>query len=536
MEFEATLDDQLSAPAEQAAGALEKTSAASKALDAQLRKLDVAQQRTARSKEAQQKAFNPEAYKKQVKAEHDLAAAKEKALQELGIGASAKEKADEASKSKAAAKAEQDKAKAADSARSKMEKQRAAVGGLGVAAKAAALGLLAAAGASGAMDVARIAIGYRGMAQLQMVAYKAQLNLRGLTRGIDAKPLVNSFSRLTDLLNASTPTGRALTDILNRGFNGAFGLIEKETPYVEAFFQGILLGGYKIENSWLRLRIAAVPVTSQLGDLASKGTGLKVVAYGAALAVGVLAAKAAIAAAPFIALAAAITAVVVAAEQFSELQKEWDGDLILRSLGLKGDQVDDLNAKFDAEIAAARAKRAAGGQPPATRDVAQLPTAAVPKVAAGESAAQKSGEMIGQGVAEGILSQVAAVEAAGGALAAAADRGVREKAEIHSPSRMTHRTAAYMGEGAEQGLEESAPKVQKAAERSLVPELGSVAAARDTGRHAAGGGSAPASVSLHVDLSGSTFGAGLTAGDVRAQVEEAVAVLAQILQARMGVA
>ncbi|MFT3773014.1 MAG: hypothetical protein QM820_47125 [Minicystis sp.] len=77
----------------------------------------------------------------------------------------------------------------------------------------------------------------------------------------------------------------------------------------------------------------------------------------------------------------------------------------------------------------------------------------------------------------------AAVKAAGGKLADAATQGVRDKAQIKSPSRVMRRDGRYMGEGVEEGIDDSAPHVQAAAERSLVPQLpsapkGSPSAAR----------------------------------------------------------
>lgn len=547
MEWEAKLDDQVSAPAESAAAGLQKTTAATRALDAQLRKLDVAQQRTARSKEAQVKAFNPEAYKRQIQAERDLGVAKEKALQGLKLGLSQKERDQVAAKTQA------------------FEQQRAAVGRLTAAAKGAALSLFAVAGASGAMSLAQIAIGYRAVERLQMISFRAQVNLRRMFKGVDSKPLERSYMRLTDMLNTATPMGKALSEILTRGFNNTFKLIEHGTPYIEAFGQGLLLAALIGENAWLRLRIALVPVTSRLGAVTDRATLLKAVAYGTAASVlalgGYMAATAVIAgghfalslaigaknavmlglsavraipgvislgraastgAGPFLAVAAAITAVIVAADQFNKLRKEWDSDVLLRSIGIGKSDADRMNEKFDKEAAA----RKAAGKTSRVREVA---TFADIKTAPPSSIA--AGEQIGAGLAAGMLSKVADVEKAGAGLAAAADRGVKTKAEIRSPARLFRRDAREMGAGTEKGLEDSAPKVQRAAERALVPEPPSAPAAAPQGAS-----SGPASVSVHIDLSRATFGAGLTAGDVRAQIDEAVSLLVQMLMARLGVA
>lgn len=550
MEWTARLDDQVSTPAERAAAGLDKTSTAGKALAAQLRQLDVAQSRSVRMKEAQIKAFNPDAYKRQIKAERDLGKAKEAALESLKLGLSQKEKDAAVAKTHA------------------FERQRAAVGGLATAAKGAAMGLFAVAGASGAMNLAKVAIGYRGLERLQILAVRAQLNLRKMFKGVDSKPLEHSFARLTDLLNVATPTGKALSGILTRGFNSAFKTIEKATPYVEAFGQGLVLAALLGENAWLRLRIALLPVTGHLGRLVDRGTMLKAVAYGTVGAVGALGATmavtaviaggrfawslgvgaknavrvgvsaaravpgiarmgvaAAASALPFVAAAAAIGAWVAAIDQGIKLAKEWDTGVITRSFGFGKSDADIMNDKFDREAA----ERKASGKPSRVREVASLAELPAPPPPASIAASQETGAQMGQGVAKGMLSKVPDVERAGAALASAADRGVRKKAEIHSPSKLMMRDAERMGEGAEKGLEKSGPRVQSAAERSLVPTA--------KGRPGSGVGSGgSAGVSIAVDLSGSTFGAGLTAGDVRAQVEEAVAVLAQMLAARLAVA
>jgi hypothetical protein len=391
-----------------------------------------------------------------------------------------------------------------------------------------------------------------GMARLQMITQRATLNFRGLFKGIDSKPLERAYLRLTDMFSMSSTNGRMLSGLLTRGFNGFFSAIEKAEPYVEAFADGVLLAGTIAENALWRARIAVFPFTNALSKTIDKTSAMSGIAYGTAaalvylgaravvagaamvgrLALGAVAATAKItflgvravatgaimagrfvfslaastaglmttagaataAAAPFVALAAAIGAVVLAADQFSKLSKEWDKDVLLRSIGIGESDADRMNRQYDKEAVA----RKAAGKPSLVR-------AAAPGELGTRADGQKSGEAMGAGLVAGLSVSEAAARAAGVSLAKAADAGVRAGAEIRSPSRKMQRNAEYMGEGAEKGLRASAPRVERAARESLVPSLrGGLAASQQGAAGGQGGGLADAKV-VHLHFEGNIY-------------------------------
>lgn len=77
-------------------------------------------------------------------------------------------------------------------------------------------------------------------------------------------------------------------------------------------------------------------------------------------------------------------------------------------------------------------------------------------VSAGRSAAASMhsvGVMIGAGLANGMRSELGAVEAAADALVAQADRAARAKAKIHSPSRLFAEIGDFIGQGLAKGID-----------------------------------------------------------------------------------
>lgn len=73
------------------------------------------------------------------------------------------------------------------------------------------------------------------------------------------------------------------------------------------------------------------------------------------------------------------------------------------------------------------------------------------------------GVYIGQGLANGIWSQLGNVRAAANALVAQAERAIRAKAMIHSPSKLTYQLGKYFGEGFTNGIENLTKDAWKAA-------------------------------------------------------------------------
>lgn len=74
------------------------------------------------------------------------------------------------------------------------------------------------------------------------------------------------------------------------------------------------------------------------------------------------------------------------------------------------------------------------------------------------------GAQIGNGLAQGMMSALGAVTAAANALVAQAERAVRAKAMIHSPSRLFARDGVYFSTGLAKGVDKGSPSVFKALE------------------------------------------------------------------------
>ena len=90
----------------------------------------------------------------------------------------------------------------------------------------------------------------------------------------------------------------------------------------------------------------------------------------------------------------------------------------------------------------------------------------------GYSSAVAAGRYIGQGLAIGLLSSYGQVASAAARLAAAADKAIRAKAKIGSPSRVAIKTFSWIGKGAAIGLEKMQGKVAKAsADLFNIPSL-----------------------------------------------------------------
>jgi hypothetical protein len=346
--------------------------------------------------------------------------------------------------------------------------------------------LLGALGLAGAMSVTKLALGARGMMQLDAITARAQVNVRQLFRGVDPSPVVRAYNKFSQIFSASTVTGRALGDIFTRSFNALFSAVEKAEPYVTAFAQGIVLGFLYAENAVLRARVALAPYTGALDGVVSSTNLMRVAAVGGGLALAVAAGYAAVAAAPFLAMAAAIAAVAAAFEQATKLSKEWNdesgGEIwskLKSDLGItsqsdrekeqgitQGDAYDrqqrELAAKAASKPAATALAAAAGASTQAAAAKGADPGAAA-------AAGQASGAAMAAGMVAGMKAGQGAVAAAGADLAAAADKGVRDKAEIRSPSKLFRRTAEHIPEGAAQGIRAKADDVQRAADEALVP-------------------------------------------------------------------
>lgn len=372
--------------------------------------------------------------------------------------------------------AEGDAAKASDKAHAKKTSNTAAQSAqLSGLAKTAALAGGAALGVAGAGGLARLALGYKGMMQLQGVSYRLGLSFRQLFSGVNPAPVIRAANAFAEQFKKTSVLGHALEGLFTRSFGTLFAGVEKATPYAIAFVQGITLGFLTAENAILRARLAFAPYSLALEEATGDTDGLTIAAELGGIALAALAVKATVAAAPFLPYALAIGAVVAALDQLNKISKEWDensGAQIIAKLkkdvGLGGDAAPRgvvTGADYDKQLAAAKAK-------------------ATPAAAANGA---ETGKQIAAGLVKGMDAGAADVTAAGGRLAQAADAGVKAKAKIKSPSRLMEQNALYMGDGAIRGLDKSGPGVQAAAERNLVPDVAGMGGAGGGARGAGGG-------------------------------------------------
>lgn len=109
------------------------------------------------------------------------------------------------------------------------------------------------------------------------------------------------------------------------------------------------------------------------------------------------------------------------------------------------------------------------GMQPGLNKAPNVASSAVSKVNAklrsGRSGAHAAGAYISQGFAQGMSSCLGQIEAAVSRMVAAADKAIRAKAKIHSPSKMTEKDGKFMGSGFAKGIKKSTGKVKKVSEK-----------------------------------------------------------------------
>jgi phage-related protein len=90
----------------------------------------------------------------------------------------------------------------------------------------------------------------------------------------------------------------------------------------------------------------------------------------------------------------------------------------------------------------------------------------------GIATAFSAGANISRGFANGMLSQLGVIQSAAAKMAAAADKAVRAKAKIHSPSKVAEGLGSYWGEGYVGGILNSVKDAWNAAEQLVsVPQV-----------------------------------------------------------------
>lgn len=419
------------------------------------------------------------------------------------------------------------------------------------AAKFAAVGI-------GASAVGQLALGYRGVERLTAITTRAKLHIRGLFSGVNPKPFLDTFERVSLLLSKQTVVGRAMSGMIGRFFNGAASGAKNAEPFILDFVKGLVLGALKIENIYLRLRIALFPLTSAIGSFAKQvGVGARVgevalalmIAKSIGLTSGLLGAgRAALAlggglggaAAAAVTLGLALGAIEGAkiraggtkgikqgfavTDRAAEVRSgatakiEKGGSLNVADVAKLAQQRVALSLQ---SLQAGQAQRYQGALGPlagfwdnlvgnrsyekqfeiqtvaADAGRARAIATDIESLMPSTSAAGKGvGEAVGDGIIEGMKSKEAAVKAGGAALGAGAAEGARGPAgaDAHSPSRKTTRTGRDLGQGVIVGMQREQPSVERAAARFLMPSLPGAGGAPGGAGAARGGTGAPVSL------------------------------------------
>lgn len=94
-------------------------------------------------------------------------------------------------------------------------------------------------------------------------------------------------------------------------------------------------------------------------------------------------------------------------------------------------------------------KRGLASSPRVARACVSVTTSAL---RSGHGRAYSAGAYISQGFASGMRSQLGAIRSAAAQMAAAADKAIRAKAKIHSPSKVSFKDGSYYGEGWVNGI------------------------------------------------------------------------------------
>jgi hypothetical protein len=377
------------------------------------------------------------------------------------------------------------------------------LGGLGKLAAVAGIGF-------GAAELARLALGYRGVAQLQAISQRTQFSFRALFSGIDPAPVVRAADRFSRNFDKSTASGRAMSGIFERSFNSLFRFLERIEPVATAAFKGLLIGALKVEIGILKARIALFPYTSALEDaaLSTEGLGMAAdLASGAVQAIGA-------------AVQAVLEPIAAGVKLVTSLA------LAFRTVKVEGGSVGEASGAMAKALPPSARPKAPSAAPTSGNAVSPA------VIDAARAVGKQTGEAYGKGLVGGIDASAGAAMAAGGRAAGAVDKGVRDKAQIRSPSRVAHQRGEQMGEGVERGIDARAPRIQAAAERSMVPDLSGLGAVAAGGR-----GGTPSRSLTFGDINVTIQGANLsTAGDLVASVEAAMPEILHRIAGQLGVA
>ena len=320
----------------------------------------------------------------------------------------------------------------------------------------AALGAL---GVAGGLELSKLALGQRGMAQLQGLTARAGLQVRQLFKGVDASPVTRAADRFFQIFSQATPAGKALASMLGAGFNGFFSLVERAEPLVSGFFKGMIVGGLRVQEAWYGLELAILPVTEALGGIDTSGVdGIALAADAGSVAFRALAVVIDATAAGIRATVEAYNALDAAVRRGSMSEAEQ-----IRLGNNDRDRAEQVASDARNNAANPNARHQAFSSTNGSKPTAQNDNA--------EAAGIATGLTYGGGLAKGMDASADSVNAAGVRLGSAGDKGVRTGADAHSPSRKTEKTGRDMGAGVVVGMEATSGDVQASAATALVPRL-----------------------------------------------------------------
>lgn len=436
-----------------------------------------------------------------VKAYDDAEKAKQKAAADTEKKEEKARKDKENKEKKAANDAKRETEKATKEKEANAAKRAATSNGILMAgAKAALAGI----GLSGATAFMQLGLGQMGMARLAGITARAQYNFRGLFRGTDTKPLLDSLDRMAGMLSPATKTGKALGDLLRGSFNAIGKAVEYVTPFAERFFAGMILGGNlaRLALTYVAAKVVGfIAVVPGAAALVSKfGTGWGPFAAGAtvaAVALGLVAVKAALAMAPIIALGAAMAVLYSGIKDVTQAWNEWKG-------------VEEDQAKVKSTLGARQMLPTApvkiGADNKATVAPAAAPAVAPPvKAAESKAAGVNIGTQLGAGMVAGMRAVMPEVKAAGAQLSSAAEEGAIARAMIHSPSEaMKRRVGWNLGFGVRDGILDTEGDIQAAAAQAFVPKVDASVNVAQRSTSGQGTGSSSGRVA-YIDCRGANF-------------------------------
>lgn len=334
--------------------------------------------------------------------------------------------------------------------------------GIASAVKGASVALVAygaaMAGVNSLSDLTRMAIGWRTMGQLQLISWRATMDLRRAVAGVDAQPVVRAATQLERNLSKSTVTGSALSGILTRGYTSFFQGIEKIEPVLSRAFQVGVLGALELEDAWLRLRIALFPVTSVLEDATKDIDLLGIAAEGAGAPFKLISAY-------VDTMAAGIRTAVDLAERLNKaLGGGIPGKMLAVGKAIEGSEVGKSILHPLDQLRETAHSYASGHETDEARATRR---------ALGDNSEDSNATQMADSIAGAIITTLDArtpeIKAAGGRAGKAAIDGAREATDTHSPSREAIKFAGDIVAGEVIGLDRGAGAIQDAADRSMAP-------------------------------------------------------------------